>query len=210
VSRLKRKPTSSAARAVLAGALTTAALFVSCGRDASSGHARGPLPDLLGPGALPGFVIAAEDKGRDATSYTLTNGAALANIDVLEHIKAADAETLTRDGVMGMQALYANALSPYPGDISNKVVTDPAFQPRLFQATNGALRFTYLLVHANDRFGYGVTTKESVRYKSLVGMFFCAARESFFKVKLFMPPGTPDSELVNLLTGMQCGITETR
>lgn len=184
--------------------------MVSCGRDVSSGRARGPLPHLLGPGALPGFVVAAENNGRDAASYTLTNGAAVANIDVFEHIQAADAETITRDGVMGMQALYANALSPYPGDISNKVVTDVAFQPRLFRATNGAVRITYFLVYANDRFGYGVTTKESVRYKSLVGMFYCAGRESFFKVKLFLSPETPDSELVNLLTGMQCGVAEKR
>jgi len=155
-------------------------------------------------GALRGFVLAETDPKRDSTVYTLTNRDSMIRIEVLEHIDAPDAATLLQDGVMGIQALYANALSPYPGDVSNKVGTDPAFQPRLFRATNSPMRFTYLLLYANDRFGYGATTKDSVRYKSLIGWFYCDARKEFFKVKLFAPPAASDREMETTLTSLRC------
>ncbi|HEY0550313.1 MAG TPA: hypothetical protein VGF13_11990 [Verrucomicrobiae bacterium] len=153
---------------------------------------------------LPGFSLAATDIKSDSTVYTFTNAAAVSKIEVLEHIEPPDANTLIQDGVMGIQALYANALSPYPGDISNKVTTDPAYRPRLVQVTNAAIRFTYFFLYANDRLGYGATTKDSVKFKSLVGWFHCAARKEFFKVKMFAPLTTSDRDLEAMLFTLRC------
>ena len=159
---------------------------------------------MFQPSALRGFALAETNSKRDSTVYTLTNRDSVIKIEVLDQIDAQDAQTLLQDGVMGIQALYANALSPYPGDISNKVGTDPAFQPRLFRATNSPVSFTYLVLYANDRFGYGATTKDSVKYKSLIGWFYCGARKEFFKVKLFAPPAASDREMEAILTSLRC------
>lgn len=159
---------------------------------------------MFKPGALRGFVLAETDAKRDSTVYTLTNNGSVLKIEVLEHIDAPDAATLLQDGVMGIQALYANALSPYPGDISNQVATELAFQPRLFRVTNSPVAFTYLLLYANDRFGYGATTKDSVKYKSLIGWFYCEPRKEFFKVKLFASPKAGDREMERTLTSLRC------
>ena len=182
-----------------------AAVWIGKGRNKSAIDAQAPSTAPLGSPALPGFTFAGQDVTRDSTVYTLTNSSgSVARIEVLEHIEAADAETLVQDGVMGMQALYANALSAYPGDISNKIATDPAFQPRLVHLTNSAVRYTYMLLYANDRFGYGATTRDSVKYKSLIGWFFCEDRKEFFKVKLFAAPSQPDNSLERTLTSLRC------
>ncbi len=154
--------------------------------------------------ALPGFSLTATDLKGDSTVYTFTNGASIAKIEVLEHIELPDANVLIQDGLMGIQALYANALSPYPGDISNKVASDPAYRPRLVQGTNAAIRSTYFLLYANDRLGYGATTKDSVKFKSLVGWFHCAARKEFFKVKLFAPLTTGDRDIEAMFFSLRC------
>jgi hypothetical protein len=153
---------------------------------------------------LPGFFLAGTDIKPDSTVYTFTNEASVLKIEVLEHIEPSDANILIQDGVMGIQALYANALSPYPGDISNKIATDPAYRPRLVQATNAATRFNYFLLYANDRLGYGATTKDSVKFKSLVGWFHCAARKEFFKVKMFAPLVTSDRDLEAMFFSLRC------
>ncbi len=167
-------------------------------------HARPAVAQRF-PLAVPrSFALAGTDSKRDSTVYTLTNNDSVVKIEMLEHVDASDAETLLQDGVMGIQALYANALSPYPGDISNKVTSDPAFQPRLFRVTNAPVSYTYLLLYANDRFGYGATTKDSVKYKSLMGWFYCAARKEFFKVKLFVPSNASDRAMETTLTSLRC------
>ncbi len=153
---------------------------------------------------LPGFSLAATDIKPDAKVYTFTNETSVSKIEVLEQIESSDATVLVQDSVMGIQALYANALSPYPGDISNKVTTDPAYGPRLRRATNAAIVSTYFLLYANDRFGYGAATKDSVKFKSLVGWFHCAAQKKFFKVKLFVPLTTSDRELETMFISLRC------
>ena len=163
-----------------------------------------PLARLFQPGALRGVSLSATDARPDSTLYTLTNQNSGAKIEVLEHIEAADAETLTQDGLMGIEALYANALSPYPTDLSNQVTTDPVFRPRLFRATNAPVTYTYFLLYANDRFGYGATTKDMVKFKSLVGWLYCPSRQEFFKLKLFAPPETSDRTMEAMFTSLRC------
>ena len=173
-------------------------------REVPTAFESAPVAQMFQPGALTGFFLSGTDVRPDSKVYTLTNQNSVAKIEVLEHIEASDVETLLQDGIMGIQALYANALSPYPGDISNQVTTDPSFRPRLFRATNAPLTFTYFLLYANDRLGYGATTRDSVKFKSLMGWLYCNSRQEFFKVKLFVPPATLDRELEATFTSLQC------
>jgi hypothetical protein len=171
-------------------------------RDRSA--ANDPRHRMFAGNALPGFFFATTDVKPDSTVYTFTNVTSVSKIEVLENIEAPDSSVLVQDGVMGIQALYANALSPYPGDISNKLATDPAYRPRLFQVTNAAVSAAYFLLYSNDRLGYGAATKDSVKFKSLVGWFYCAARKEFFKVKLFVPLTTNDRELEAIFFSLRC------
>jgi hypothetical protein len=176
-----------------------------CGKQGNVGSSPdNPLRQVLGGTALPGFFPAGQEAKTDSFVYTFTNAASVSKIEVLEQIEAPDASVLVQDGVMGIQALYANALSPYPGDISNQVTGDPAYRPRFFQVTNATVSFTYFLLYANERLGYGATTKDSVKYKSLLGWFHCANRKEFFKVRLFVPLATSDRDLEALLFSLRC------
>jgi hypothetical protein len=191
--------------AVIAAIALTAAIWLGTAqRKRGHNSANDPRQRMFAGNPLPGFFLAATDVKADSTVYTFTNGTSVSKIEVLERIESSDANLLIRDGVMGIQALYANALSPYPGDISNKVETDPAYRPRLVQVTNAALISTYFLLFANDRLGYGATTKDSVKFKSLVGWFHCATRLEFFKVKVFVPLSISDRDLEAIFLSLRC------
>ena len=191
--------------AAVAVVLIAAALWLGVKKQNPGGPASNdPRPRMFAGHALPGFLLAGTDTKPDSILYTFTNGTSVSKIEVLEQIEPPDAATLMQDGVMGIQALYANALSPYPGDLSNKVETDPAYRPRLLQLTNDAVPFTCFLLYANDRLGYGATTKDSVKYKSLMGWLYCAARKEFFKVKMFVPLAMSDRELEAMFFSLRC------
>lgn len=188
---------------MLVAAITGWLLWEKGSGEAVRQSERSPLTQMFQPGALPDFFLSSTDARPDSIVYTLTNREWVAKIEVMEHVDAADAETLLQDGIMGIQALYANALSPYPGDISNQVTTDPAFRPRLFRTTNGPLARAYFLLYANDRFGYGATTKDSVKFKSLTGWLYGKSRQEFFKVKLFAPPTTTDRDMEKMFMSLR-------
>ena len=76
--------------------------------------------------ALAGFKLAERIEKRGMVQITFTNKTQTAKFDLIPHIDEASATQLRDEGIISLQALYANALSPYPGDISNEVVTSPA------------------------------------------------------------------------------------
>lgn len=124
-------------------------------------------------------------------------------IETIQGIRAEDAKALVKDGVMGVEALYAQALSPYPEDLSRKIVSNPAFNPRLIQPADKDA-FPYILLYANDRMGYGATSREAIRYKSLVGWHYCPATESLHKVRFFHSLETPDTKLQEAFRAIEC------
>lgn len=141
---------------------------------------------------------------RFSSELTLTNSGSVLKIEVIDGIEDASASTMIADGMMGLQALYANALSPYPGDISREVVSDRRFRPQIVSTNMAGKSLNYLLLFANDRFGYGVAAADSVRYRSLVGWIHCAKRNTLYKVRYFAGMTVPDEALVQFYRRLEC------
>jgi hypothetical protein len=141
---------------------------------------------------------------RFSSELTLTNLESVLKIEVIADLDAASASTMIEDGMMGLQALYANALSPYPGDISREVVSDRRFRPQMVSTNIDGRSLNYALVFANERFGYGVASADAVRYRSLVGWIHCANRSTLYKVRHFAPLTVHDEDLVQFYRRLQC------
>ena len=141
---------------------------------------------------------------RFSSELTLTNLESVLKIEVIDGIDSASASTMIADGMMGLQALYANALSPYPGDISREVVSDRHFRPQVVSTNMHGRSLNYALLFANERFGYGVASTDSVRYRSLVGWIHCADRSALYKVRYFAKMTVPDEDLVQLYRRLEC------
>jgi len=162
------------------------------------------IPALLKSPRLRDFTLTETDKGRSSTRYTLSAKERVLKIEVMRDVDKEAAEALRNDGIMGLEALYAHALSPYPGDISNTVVGDAQFRPKFFRKEIGQTTYSYYLLFANQRMGYGATTADSVKFKSLMGWIYCDASKEFYKVKYFLPLEAATSELERLFLSLLC------
>jgi hypothetical protein len=153
---------------------------------------------------LPGFHVSEIQSRRFSTELTFTNAERVVKIEIVPELDREGAQTLLNDSMMGVQALYANALSPYPGDISRQVVSDHRFRPELVQTNWGGGLRQYLLLFANDRLGYGAVTADVVHYRSLLGWVYCERAGTFYKVRYFAPLGTRREEFENFFRSLDC------
>ncbi len=154
---------------------------------------------LRGSGLF-GFVPTEESTRRSATMITATNPLGILKLERLDGLEAESAHRLIEDGIMGLEALYANALSPYPGDISNRVVTEAAFRPK--RISDGSQ--VAFLLFANDRFGYGGSTTDQIFFKSLLAWRYCEHSGELTKIRLFAPITTRDEILEQWLGSIAC------
>ena len=150
------------------------------------------------------FRLAESLERRFSTEFTLTNHDRVLKIEAVPNLGRDGARTMLDDGLMGVQALYANALSPYPGDISREVVSDARFRPQLVRTNWNGLRRDYVLLFANDRLGYGATTADAARYRSLLGWFYCERADIFYKVRCFAPLAARQEELEAFFLSLSC------
>jgi hypothetical protein len=153
---------------------------------------------------LAGFHIAEIQSRRFSSEMTFTNAEAIVKIEVVPNLDREGAQTLLNDSIMGVQALYANALSPYPGDISRQVVSDHRFRPELVRTNWGAGPRQYMLLFANDRLGYGAVTADVVQYRSLLGWISCEGGGTFYKVRYFAPLSARREELEAFFRSIEC------
>lgn len=150
------------------------------------------------------FALADQVSRRFSTEYTLTNGPRILKIEAVPNLDRENAERLVQESLMNVEALYASALSPYPGDISRQVVPDTRYQPEFVRTNLHGLTYRYYLVYANERLGYGAVTPDVVKYRSLVGWLYCEPSQTLFKIRYYIPLPTPRSELESLLLSCTC------
>ncbi len=178
-------------------------LLTGCHHVPNPIRAENPPPlwagSLRGAGLF-GFVPTEESTRRSTTMVTATNQLGILKLERLDGLEAESAHRLIEDGIMGLEALYANALSPYPGDISNRVVTEAAFRPK--RISDGS-RVAFLLL-ANDRFGYGGSTTDQIFFKSLLAWRYCEHSGELIKIRLFAPATIHDEVLERWLRSITC------
>jgi hypothetical protein len=176
----------------------------AAGHDQVSAAKKTCLDQSLQSGRMGDFRLSEKSSLRIPHQFTFTNRDSVLKIEVFPNLDREAAETLLQDAIMGVHALYANALSPYPGDISHRIESNPKFRPQFFTRTVGGVTFSYFVLFANERLGYGATADDLVRYRSLVGWLHCGPSGNFYKVRLFKPLTTENRELEELFLSLRC------
>lgn len=186
----------------LSAVFVAALAGAGCGRQVVSPPSA--LPPPLASSGFGKYSLVSVDDRAGVKLLILTNAGWSVKIEVVDGIEPQDAETLSRDGKMGIEALYAHALSPYPGDISKEVSADRRYSPKAVNLeVDGRVCSGYLL-YANDRFGYGATTPDSVAYRSLIAWIYCAKRRELYKVRIFAPLHAPEGDLMGAFKAVRC------
>lgn len=90
--------------------------------------------------------------------------------------------------VLRMKALFEKAPAPYPGDISDAIVCDPAFAPIYRTATlsdNTLMR--YFTGYLNNRMTFGSCSQDQAVYKGIMAFMYCPTKQLTIRIELIAP-----------------------
>jgi hypothetical protein len=188
--------------ALAVGAVATAAIGLGTWILTRSGP--GPRHSDVPFEALRRFALDDRIDRRFSTLYVLSRGPLVVKLERFRGIDATGAQSLVDEGQMGLEALYARALSPYPGDLSHKLVARKEYRPRYREVERAGTRYRYYLLYATRRLGYGAVTPEAAKVRALLGWLHCPSTRSFFKVRMYVPVERPHAELEEVFLSLRC------
>lgn len=128
----------------------------------------------------------------------------LLKIEVIKGIDKRSADILLEDNIIMIRALYGNALSPYPGEISNELICNENFLPEFNTKQTNLLEYSYFILFANDRLTYGACSEDIVRYKSILAWAYCDGKNSFYQFEFFSPIEMFSESDLDLITSFRC------
>ena len=106
--------------------------------------------------------------------------------------------------ISAFDALYADAPSPYPGEVSNKIVCNDQFKPVYREEITDHASYKYFLLHSTERFGLGACTEDAIKYKHLIGWMYCPQKNMLFIIKYFTPLNNAFDDLEKIFLSFSC------
>ncbi len=138
----------------------------------------------------------------DAYRALYESPSALLRIEV-KKVLAEQSDQELIGAVSRMKALFEKAPAPYPGEISDAVVCDPAYIPT-YREENGIRYFTGYL---NNRLTFGSCSKDQAAYKGLMGFVYCSNSSLLIKLELITETAafpSREKELLSQMVSMTC------
>ena len=150
------------------------------------------------------FTLEQKFEQKDSRVYIFSGKNQYLNIEVISGIDSNSADTLTESEIMGIKALYANALSPYPGEVSREIVCNDRYKPAFRDYVTDGRPYKYVLLHSTERFGLGACTDDSVKYKHLIGWKYCPQSSALFIIREFYPLDSTFDSLEKMFLSFSC------
>lgn len=140
--------------------------------------------------------------------YILRQDDKILQLEKIEGIDDKSSDILIQDEITGINALYANSLSAYPGDVSNKIVCNDRFKPVYRKKIANNIFYRYYLLYATARLGLGACSEDIVKYKHLLGWIYCPHEQKLYSIKYFMPLKNNFVELEQLFLSFSCSTNQ--
>lgn len=114
----------------------------------------------------------------------LSNDNDLIRIEVRKNVKEESAQKDIQGEIVRMKALFENALSPYPGELSNEIQCAKEFKPALTIKKINNTEVSYFNGFLNERMVFGSCVKEQAVYKGILALFYCSSKKQLFQLEL--------------------------
>jgi hypothetical protein len=106
-------------------------------------------------------------------------------VEIKSNVTSAEANKITLGLITQMKTVYANARSPYPGEITDEIICPDNFKPIFGDLmTKGSLKVTTVEGFLTSRLVSGGCTEEQVDYRELMGVFYCLDQRKLYQVEL--------------------------
>lgn len=105
-----------------------------------------------------------------------------------------------------IQSFYKEFESPYPADISQKVVCTSELKPRaLPHVATSDLFAEGLLVYGNSRYTYGDCDPKELKFETLHALVHCKRANTSYEIKYFIPKSESSTKtLESVYASLKC------
>lgn len=111
----------------------------------------------------------------------------LLRIEVKSQVGEKEAGKYIEAEIVRMKALFQNAASPYPGELSSEISCSEEFKPVLKTVQQNNLQISYFTGFLNTRLTFGACTQNQAIYKSILVLFYCPLAKQLFQVEIIAP-----------------------
>lgn len=137
----------------------------------------------------------------------LQNQEKLLRVDLKSNINSLDAEKTIKAEVIRMKTLYANATSPYPGDVSNEIACSKEFIPQYSEKEINGIKISYFTGYLNQRLIFGACTPDQAVNRGILALFYCPKHEQMFQIELIEPADKFDekeNKYIQTISSIRC------
>lgn len=86
--------------------------------------------------------------------------------------------------IQKINAYYENAISPYPGQISDEIECPKNFIPELKTRKIGGQETNYFEAYLTERLGIGACSNEQAKNKEIIAWYYCEDQENLYQIEI--------------------------
>ena len=131
----------------------------------------------------------------------------LLRVDIRSNISESEAAKQIEVQITRMKALFENAASPYPGEISDEVVWDKELIPQLEEREVNRIQASHFTGYLNDRLVFGACTQDQAIYRGILALFYCPNQKQLFQLEIITPRDnyeTNENKYLQMLNSIGC------
>jgi len=125
-------------------------------------------------------------------------------IRIIKNIDEKIAERHLQETIGNLESLFISMPAPYPGALTREIVCPEEFIPLKIKKSIGGSELIYYILYSNERFGYGVCSRDFIEYKSIVAFSYCYKTKEFFEIKLFSSIDSFEEDDIFLIESFRC------
>jgi hypothetical protein len=106
-----------------------------------------------------------------------------------------------------IKALFENAASPYPGEISDEIECSDEYKPDFSLENINGVEVSYFTGYLNSRLILGACTEDQIVYKEIFALFYCPKQQQLFQIELIAPKdvfGADEVKYQKMLHSLDC------
>lgn len=121
----------------------------------------------------------------------------LLRVEVKSNIASNNVENIIKAETVRMKTLFANATSPYPGEVSNEIVCSKEFVPQYEETEVNGVKISYFTGYLNQRLVFGACTPDQTANRGVLALFYCPKNKQLFQVELIWPADKFNQDIAN-------------
>jgi len=111
----------------------------------------------------------------------------LLRVDLHSSISEEEANSSIQAQITRMKALFENATSPYPGEISDEIECGEKYMPAFLEKEINGIQVSYFAGFLNKRLVFGACTDDQAAYQGILALFYCPNLSQLYQLEIIAP-----------------------